>query len=393
VLAAALEPHGYRLGAPPWVTRDPKAWATAGAAVLAVVVVTALAGRSGITEWSPGASLGGPLLALLVGLAAGVSTCMALVGGLVLAVSAAASARAPGSGDAVTRRAGVRAQLAFTAGRWASFAVGGAALGALGAAAPVPDGVLAAGMLLAAAVMIVVGVRLTGLSPRSAGRAVTLPGRWADRFGATGDRGAAVAGAATFLLPCGFTQAMQLYTASTGSALTGAVVMTAFAVGTTPGLLGLGLLGGLGRRVVWTRAVGVVVVAFALVTATGGLRTLGAPLPSFSSSGAVALSSTEISGNVRMDGGTQVVSLVQASDGYLPAHTVVRAGVPIRWEIEASGGYSCAAALRVPSLGIKADLFEGGRHVLQLPALRPGVTTFRCAMGMYTGTLRAVPAT
>jgi sulfite exporter TauE/SafE len=45
-------------------------------------------------------------------------------------------------------------------------------------------------------------------------------------------------GVITFFLPCGFTQSMQIYTLSTHSFWTGALTMSAFALGTLP-VLGL----------------------------------------------------------------------------------------------------------------------------------------------------------
>jgi sulfite exporter TauE/SafE len=41
-------------------------------------------------------------------------------------------------------------------------------------------------------------------------------------------------GVATFFLPCGFTQSMQLYTLTTGNFLTGGLTMFSFALGTLP---------------------------------------------------------------------------------------------------------------------------------------------------------------
>ena len=46
----------------------------------------------------------------------------------------------------------------------------------------------------------------------------------------------ALVGGATFFLPCGFTQAMQLYAVSTGSAVSGSLTMLFFALGTLPAL-------------------------------------------------------------------------------------------------------------------------------------------------------------
>ena len=51
---------------------------------------------------------------------------------------------------------------------------------------------------------------------------------------------AMVLGGLTFFLPCGFTQAMQLVAISSGSFVTGSMVMGLFAIGTAPGLLGIG---------------------------------------------------------------------------------------------------------------------------------------------------------
>ena len=59
--------------------------------------------------------------------------------------------------------------------------------------------------------------------------------------GSYSDIRTALVGAATFFLPCGFTQAVQIYAISTANPLTAGLVMATFAVGTTPGLLALGI--------------------------------------------------------------------------------------------------------------------------------------------------------
>jgi Cytochrome C biogenesis protein transmembrane region len=51
--------------------------------------------------------------------------------------------------------------------------------------------------------------------------------------------GAFALGAATFFLPCGFTQALQLYVLAKGSFAIGALSMFAFSLGTLPALLSL----------------------------------------------------------------------------------------------------------------------------------------------------------
>jgi plastocyanin domain-containing protein len=69
----------------------------------------------------------------------------------------------------------------------------------------------------------------------------------------------------------------------------------------------------------------------------------------------------------------------------------VWAGVPIRWTIDATAGFSCSSSLRIPTLGVAADLTREGRHVVDVPALDVGTTPFSCLMGMYGGSFRAIP--
>lgn len=109
-------------------------------------------------------------------------------------------------------------------------------------------------LLVAAVVLVVAGARLTGVSPRLAGASVTLPAglarilrieeREQRRYS---DRNAALLGALTFFLPCGFTQTVQLFALSTGRPATAAAVMALFALGTAPGLVGLGAVTSLAR--------------------------------------------------------------------------------------------------------------------------------------------------
>jgi hypothetical protein len=201
------------------------------------------------------------------------------------------------------------------------------------------------------------------------------------------DTRTALVGAATFFLPCGFTQAVQVYALSTGSPASAGLIMATFAVGTTPGLLAVAsvpeIATGRARGTV-LQVVGVVVLAFALLNVTSGLRLLGV-------AGATATAATaqQVSDNVTVTGGVQTVHMTQTRDGYTPADTVVYAGLPITWSIEATSKWECSAFLRVPDLGVSVDL-QDGLNTVQLPALPPGVVPFTCVMGMYSGNLIAI---
>jgi len=399
-IAKAIGAAGYEVGRTPWLAGDPVVWLTAIAGVALVGALALVAQVTGLTEIASGTgdlSQGGLVVALLLGLAAGVSTCMALVGGLVLALSASFQARRAASG---IRGGGIGAQmrpaLVFIAGRIVGYGVLGAALGAIGASVTMPPQVTAVLMIAVAVVMTILGTRLTGLSPRIATWSPTLPmglgrqlGLADGGVGAYSDGRAAGLGAASFFLPCGFTQAVQIYALSTGSPLFAGAIMAVFAIGTAPGLLalaGLPVVVPGSMRPTLLRLVGVVVLGFAFINASAGVRLSGVTLPSFGveTVAAAPLPATGVAAD-----GTQTLITFQHSGGYSPADVSIYAGTPTRWTIESSTAATCAAFLVIPDLGIHVRLHEGS-NTIDLPALEPGRLAYSCSMGMYGGRITVV---
>jgi sulfite exporter TauE/SafE/copper chaperone CopZ len=394
-IATAIEAAGYEVGGTPWLERDARVWATAAGGLLAVVLIALIARATGLADLASGAgnlSEGGVVVALLLGLAAGVSTCMALVGGLVLALSAAFEA----SRTATAANAGIlgrmRPGLVFMAGRIAGYAVLGAALGALGSSISLPTRLVAVLMIVVAIVMTLIGTRLTGLSPRIAAWSPTLPTGLARSLGldtgsvaAYSDTRAALLGAASFFLPCGFTQAVQIYALSTGSPATAAMIMAAFAIGTAPGLLalaGLPVIVPERARPTFLRVVGVVVIGFAVVNAGAGLRLAGFTVPLLGPATAAAAPLPAAAAA----SGTQALFTFQDVDGYRPGNVAIYAGAPTRWTIESLNAQSCATFLRIPDLDMAVTLHKGLNEI-DLPALKTGTLSYTCAMGMYGGTI------
>ena len=247
-------------------------------------------------------------------------------------------------------------------------------------------------MVAVAILMTILGTRLTGVSPRLAAWSPTLPPSLGRGLGLDGGRitgysdgRAAALGAASFFLPCGFTQAVQVYALSTGSPVIAGATMAAFALGTAPGLLALAGLPSLvptAARPTLLRLVGVVVLGFAVVNATGGLRLAGVSLPLGTATVAAAPA-----GDPTAE--VQFLHTFQGADGYFPANASIYAGRPTRWIVESLDSNSCATFLRVPGLGIAATL-QKGENVIELPALRPGSVPYTCSMGMYGGVLTVV---
>ncbi len=395
-LARAVRDAGYELGAAEraWFTRDRAVWRDVSMAAALVAVVALVASATGLLDTVAGAGglvqSGGLAVVVVLGLAAGFSTCMALVGGLVLAVAARFTEQHP----ELDARRRLRPHLAFNAGRIAGFAVLGAATGALGATLTLDPRAVAVLMVVVSLVMGAVGLRLTAVSPRLASGGLALPPGIAralrlDRPRDTyRDRSAALLGAGSFFLPCGFTQAVQVYALSTGSPARAGVVMALFALGTTPGLLGLGgvtaaVRGAAAER--FLRVAGVVVLAFAAVNVHGALSVLA---PGLVTRGAVP--PTTLSDNVTLEGDVQVLRTTQVATGYEPAAAAVYVDREVRWVVD-SQALGCATSISAPALGI-SELLDLGENVLTFTPTEIGTITYTCAMGMYSGTIEVIPA-
>jgi hypothetical protein len=183
---------------------------------------------------------------LLFGLASGLH-CVGMCGGIVAAFSARRVV------PIVPARPAARAwrrQLAFNAGRILTYALGGAAAGALGGAAQLMQGALPAQIalfVLAQGVLILAGLYLLGagrLLARFENLGAPLWRRVqpaaARLAAAPGTLAAAGAGMLWGLLPCAMVYAALATATLAGGPARGALAMLAFGAGTLPWLLGAG---------------------------------------------------------------------------------------------------------------------------------------------------------
>jgi len=168
------------------------------------------------------------LTAFTIGLIASVSSCMAVVGGLVLSMSTNFAK----GGDSV------RPQILFHLGRLASFFLLGGLVGIIGANFQLSSGGTFFIGIVVSLVMIILGLNLLDIFPWANKLQLKLPGSIREKinnfnyFNHT--LTPLVVGILTFFLPCGFTQSMQIYSLSTGSFWTGSLTMLSFALGTLP---------------------------------------------------------------------------------------------------------------------------------------------------------------
>lgn len=207
--------------------------------------------------------------AFLIGIIASLSTCMAMVGGLLLSLSATFAK----SGERTS------SQVLFHAGRFVSFFLLGGLVGAAGASFQLNATWMFVLNLLVGIVMLLLGLNLLELFSWTKTAMIRMPkflaNKALDASSLRSGLAPLMTGIVTFFLPCGFTQAMQFYALSTGSFWTGAFTMSAFALGTFPVLAFIGFSSfsfGKGRTAnIFFKTVGLVVIAFALFNILNGL--------------------------------------------------------------------------------------------------------------------------
>ena len=231
----------------------------------------------------------------------------------------------------------MRPAAVFVVGRIVGYTALGAVLGAVGASITMPPPAHRRADDRRRRRHAPAGDPPTGLSPAPRRPAPTLPmglgvrlglGRRAGRRRLLDTR-AATLGAASFFLPCGFTQAIQIFALPPGRPLYGAALLGVFAIGTAPGLLalaGLPLVVPSRAKPTLMRLVGVVVIGFALLNGSAGIRLSGFTLPSLVGVVDAAAPEPGILGPTASS-----ASRPTRYAGYTPADVVIYAGYPTEW--------------------------------------------------------------
>lgn len=325
---------------------------------------------------------------VVLGLVAGASTCFAVAGGLLLTVTAKFNEAYPH----LSKQERFLPHLSFNAGRVASYAFFGGIIGAIGSALTLSETITGIISLAASALMVVVGLQLLGVFPWLNKLQVKTPKIFAHKvYDASGQakpsQGKAfLFGAATFLLPCGFTQALQLYVLGKGDAVIGALTLLAFSIGTMPSLLSVGLFSSFAKGNTlryFTTFSAVLVIALGLWNIPNGLTLTGASigLPSIDLGG--NSDPLENSGEAAVFAGeSQVAELVVDGLDYFPSSFTVKVGVPVEWRIDGRKAQGCARVLTAPQLGIREVLPNNEIKVITFTPSAPGKIKFTCSMGM-----------
>jgi heme/copper-type cytochrome/quinol oxidase subunit 2 len=217
---------------------------------------------------------------------------------------------------------------------------------------------------------------------------------------------------------------MMAVALSTGSPFSGAALMFAFTLGTSPVFFAVAYFATqLGARVEkhFMRFVAVAMLLIGLYTIDTGLALSGSPLsltrrlndaqqaqsveranqsgllPAPRASSGQELqefnpnaSGPSAPGTVAVEdeyaGDESVVTIVVKNNGYQPSQVSAKAGIPIRLRLVSKDVYSCSLAFVLPTLNIMESLYPTGETWIDIPAQEKGTyMPFSCSMGMYTG--------
>ncbi len=384
------------------VKENKSANATLVAFNIAIVIVIAFLfldriGISGILSVSSTSSL---FAFFGFGLLAGLSSCAALVGGIVLSMSKQWQEIYANEQSSYRK---FQPHLMFNAGRIISYSLLGGVLGLIGSRLAISLQFTSFLIVAISLLMIALGLQMLGVKTFrrfqfSAPKFIT---RYiADENNFKGKYMPFVMGALTFFLPCGFTITAQTIALLSGSVVQGALIMGFFALGTAPMLLFIGLSSvkffskpHLSKT--FSKVAGFLVLFFALFNINNQINMLG-----FSLNNVFAFNSNQeqsrnqdVSGLAPMVEGKQVIQMTVLSGKYDPNYFKIKAGIPVRWEITSSGQPGCDSG-EVIANGLIDPVYlnpnQGQVTVKEFTAQNLGTYKFSCPMGMVRGTIEVV---
>lgn len=324
-------------------------------------------------------------IAFMIGLVASISSCLAVVGAVVLAF-----AEKYENGGKDFWRGAVRPNVLFHVGRLGTFFVLGGFLGVIGGEINLSGQFVSVFTFIVAAVMAWLGLNILGIVPSISRAGLRLPagltGRWQSLKASEHKAAPFLLGGLSFFLPCGFTQSMQIFALASGSFWTGGLAMLFFALGTVPTLLILGVTASWTRNkglVIFQKVAGIIILIFAFLSFQNALalRDIDGNVVSSRPSVPAPVGKQEIPSNEALE---QTVEMHVTANGFEPSLFRIKTGIPVRWVIKGDYVTGCSNRVIVPSLKISQDI-KAGDNVIRFTPKEKGTVNFSCWMGMIRG--------
>lgn len=321
---------------------------------------------------------------LILGAVASVSSCVALVGGIILSMTK--SWANVSTGNSFSQK--MEPHLKFHVGRLIAYVLGGGILGLVGSLITFNNPIIYATLILIISViMFSIGLQMIGV-------------RWVVNMysyiyaallgknklnSEINNKSPLIIGATTLFLPCGFTLIAQSAALASGSFIAGAAIMGIFVLGTFPVLLGISF-GGVALfykkkfASAFNFVIGTIIIVFSLYTINGQLNVLG--LPSFSD---IDLSQSEDVGiDEKSDNDKTNQELYIVADGFeytIIGSNILKAGVPTKMIVDNRGIAGCGAYMAAHGLLDDWQKLESGFNEFEFTP-QAGTYKITCTMGM-----------
>lgn len=170
-------------------------------------------------------------VALILGIIASASTCLAVTGGIIMGYSEHIETKHPW-----------KTQIQFHIGRIVAFFIWGIILGFVGKSIGTNLIINIILNIIIGSIIFYIGLQSLGIVPNISRWGFHLPSKIGKRaLTIKNPKYASIVGALTFFLPCWFTQSMQLFAIQNGDPFQWGILMAIFALGTMPVLLGIGV--------------------------------------------------------------------------------------------------------------------------------------------------------
>lgn len=330
---------------------------------------------------------------LVLGVVAGLSSCAALVGGLLLVMTKQWN-------DLYitdkTNKLKFQPHLLFHVGRLVGYFVFGGFLGLLGQLVSIGSGTSFAIVIIAVSlVMLVLALQMIGVkqvqnlqikTPKVISKYITNESNFSGKFAPC------ILGALTFLLPCGFTLIAQAAALASSGFLKGGLIMLFFAIGTLPILGGISLTGVKFNTkpqftALFNKTAGILIVVFAIYTMNAQLNVLGLrSLNDLDNRSKENTSSEdvvrEIQENPEIDENKQKLVIVADKFSYIPEGSMtIEAGKPTVLAVNNKGVQGCGRFMAARGLLDDYVELKNGWNYIELTP-KKGVYKLTCTMGM-----------
>ena len=369
----------------------PRAWRSTGLLLIIAALFILLQATGAVQYLAPsqlaqaGMSLG---MLFVIGLITSVH-CVAMCGGINLSQCVTAGEKPAGRGAAV------KPALLYNVGRVLSYTAIGFLVGALGNVITFPPATQGVLKIIASVLMVLMGVNMLGIFPWLRRLNPRMPKAIANRIDAQKWRSGSpfIVGLLNGLMPCGPLQAMQIYALSTGSALSGALAMLLFSLGTVPLMFGLGALSAVlsrkfTQRTLTVGAILVVVLGLSMLV-QGVALTKVTTATAYAQEERQTGTTESATAEPTVAGGAQVIQSTLTSGGY--PDITVQAGIPVQWNINAPAGSinGCNNRMYIPEYNIEHAFTQGDNWISFTPT-KTGTFQYTCWMGMIQATIIVV---